>query len=123
MLTRFLPLPLDPFLPFSLPFPAGFDTMWVTSVDNYQQDGVIFKGNVRNKDPSAAYAKMKQRLAVSKWKWLQLLCACAFVLVGLCVCVCAGGGGAARGRGAAAARRARPPPPPPPRRASCVVVN
>lgn len=39
--------------------------MWVTSVDNYQQDGVIFKGNVRNKDPSAAYAKMKQRLAVS----------------------------------------------------------
>lgn len=41
----------------------GFDTMWVTSVDNYQQDGVIFKGNVRNKDPSAAYAKMKQRLA------------------------------------------------------------
>jgi hypothetical protein len=39
--------------------------MWVTSVDNYQQDGVIFKGNVRNKDTSAAYAKMKQRLAVS----------------------------------------------------------
>jgi hypothetical protein len=39
--------------------------MWVTSVDNYQQDGVIFKGNVRNKDPAAAYAKMKQRLAVS----------------------------------------------------------
>jgi hypothetical protein len=39
--------------------------MWVTSVDNYQQDGVVFKGNVRNKDPSAAYAKMKQRLAVS----------------------------------------------------------
>lgn len=39
--------------------------MWVTSVDNYQQDGVIFKGNVRNKDPSVAYAKMKQRLAVS----------------------------------------------------------
>lgn len=38
--------------------------MWVTSVDNYQQDGVVFKGNVRNKDPSAAYAKMKQRLAV-----------------------------------------------------------
>jgi hypothetical protein len=39
--------------------------MWVTSVDNYQQDGVIFKGNVRSKDPSAAYDKMKQRLAVS----------------------------------------------------------
>lgn len=39
--------------------------MWVTSVDNYQQDGVIFKGNVRNKDTGAAYAKMKQRLAVS----------------------------------------------------------
>ena len=44
---------------------SGFDTMWVTSVDNYQQDGVIFKGNVRNKDPAAAYAKLKQRLAVS----------------------------------------------------------
>lgn len=38
--------------------------MWVTSVDNYQQDGVIFRGNVRNKDTGAAYAKMKQRLAV-----------------------------------------------------------
>lgn len=43
--------------------------MWVTSVDNYQQDGVVFKGNVRNKDPSAAYAKMKQRLAVSFAAW------------------------------------------------------
>lgn len=42
----------------------GFDTMWVTSVENYQQDGVVFKGNVRSKDPAAAYAKMKQRLQV-----------------------------------------------------------
>ncbi|WIA17696.1 hypothetical protein OEZ85_009213 [Tetradesmus obliquus] len=40
----------------------GFDTMWVTSVENYEQDGVVFKGNVRSKDPREAYAKLKQRL-------------------------------------------------------------
>lgn len=42
----------------------GFDTMWVTSVDNYQADGVVFKGNVRAKDPAVAYAKMRDRLKV-----------------------------------------------------------
>eukprot|EP00878_Enallax_costatus_P024670 GHUV01026347.1.p1 GENE.GHUV01026347.1~~GHUV01026347.1.p1 ORF type:complete len:370 (+),score=121.97 GHUV01026347.1:911-2020(+) len=36
--------------------------MWVTSVDNYQQDGVVFKGNIRSKDPKVAYAKLKKRL-------------------------------------------------------------
>ncbi|KAL6751736.1 hypothetical protein V8C86DRAFT_652543 [Haematococcus lacustris] len=40
----------------------GFDTFWVTSVSNYQEDGVIFKGNVRGKNPGLAYAKMKDRL-------------------------------------------------------------
>jgi hypothetical protein len=28
------------------------------------QDGVVFKGNVRSKDPREAYAKLKQRLQV-----------------------------------------------------------
>ncbi|KAJ9523354.1 hypothetical protein QJQ45_005399 [Haematococcus lacustris] len=50
----------------------GFDTFWVTSVSNYQEDGVIFKGNVRGKNPGLAYAKMKDRLKV----WLS----CAFLL-------------------------------------------
>jgi hypothetical protein len=57
---------------------AGIDTMWVTSVDNYQADGVIFKGNVRGKDPASSYAKMKQRLAVR---------CCAFAECAL-VCFC-----------------------------------
>jgi hypothetical protein len=39
--------------------------MWVTSVENYQQDGVVFKGNVRGKSPAASYAKLKQRLKVT----------------------------------------------------------
>lgn len=46
----------------------GFDTMWVTSVENYQENGVVFKGNVRAKDPAAAYQKMKERLKVGvRW--------------------------------------------------------
>lgn len=40
----------------------GFDTFWVTSVENYQADGVVFKGNVRGKDPQAAYLKMQGRM-------------------------------------------------------------
>lgn len=40
----------------------GFDTFWVTSVDNYGHDGVVFKGNVRGRDPAVSYAKMKERL-------------------------------------------------------------
>ncbi len=42
----------------------GYDTMWVTAVDNYGADGVVFKGNVRAKDPAAAYTKLKERLKV-----------------------------------------------------------
>lgn len=42
----------------------GFDTFWVTSVDNYGHDGVVFKGNVRGRDPAVSYAKMKERLQV-----------------------------------------------------------
>ena len=44
----------------------GFDTFWVTSVDNYDQDGVVFKGNVRGRDPAAAFEKMKQRMKVRR---------------------------------------------------------
>ncbi|KAF8055831.1 EGY2 [Scenedesmus sp. PABB004] len=40
----------------------GYDTMWVTSVENYQEAGVVFKGNVRAKDAATAYAKMRARL-------------------------------------------------------------
>eukprot|EP00879_Flechtneria_rotunda_P029446 GHRR01031853.1.p1 GENE.GHRR01031853.1~~GHRR01031853.1.p1 ORF type:complete len:370 (+),score=107.16 GHRR01031853.1:447-1556(+) len=36
--------------------------MWVISVENYEGSGVVFKGNVRAKDPAAAYAKMKKKL-------------------------------------------------------------
>lgn len=43
----------------------GYDTLWVTSVDNYQENGVVFKGNLRTKDPAAAYEKMKAKLKVS----------------------------------------------------------
>lgn len=42
----------------------GFDTFWVLSVENYEQDGVVFKGNVRGRDPAVSYAKMKDRLKV-----------------------------------------------------------
>lgn len=46
------------------------------SVENYEQEGVIFKGNVRGKSPEATYAKMKDRLKVG---------AClAYVLVPVC---------------------------------------
>lgn len=60
----------------------GFDTMWVTSVDNYQQDGVVFKGNVRAKDPKVAYDRLKQRLQVSALGlrgYGMLLCSTALV--------------------------------------------
>ncbi|GBF98071.1 peptidase M50 [Raphidocelis subcapitata] len=40
----------------------GYNTLWVTSVDNYQESGVVFKGNLRAKDPAAAYEQMKERL-------------------------------------------------------------
>jgi hypothetical protein len=34
------------------------------SVENYEGDGVLFQGNVRGKDPSVSYAKMRERLKV-----------------------------------------------------------
>ncbi|KAG2430753.1 hypothetical protein HYH02_013592 [Chlamydomonas schloesseri] len=40
----------------------GFDTFWVTSVDNYGHDGAVFKGNVRGRDPAVSYQKMRDRL-------------------------------------------------------------
>jgi len=47
----------------------GFDSFWVTSVENYEADGVIFKGNVRGKDPATSYAKMNERLQVRARGW------------------------------------------------------
>ena len=42
----------------------GFDTFYVTSVENYQSDGVVFKGNIRGKDPQASYQKLATRMKV-----------------------------------------------------------
>lgn len=39
----------------------GIDTLFVTSVENYGQSGVLFKGNLRG-DPSRAYTKLSARL-------------------------------------------------------------
>jgi hypothetical protein len=47
------------------------------------QDGVVFKGNVRSKDPRAAYAKLKQRLQVrhaTHWYY----CMLCHILLGCC---------------------------------------
>lgn len=40
----------------------SFDTFYVTSVENYQQDGVVFKGNTRGKDIQASFDKLQSRL-------------------------------------------------------------
>ncbi|KAG2483904.1 hypothetical protein HYH03_017226 [Edaphochlamys debaryana] len=40
----------------------GFDTFWVSSVDNYGHEGVVFKGNVRGRDPAVSYSKMRERM-------------------------------------------------------------
>ena len=42
----------------------GFDTFFVTSVENYEAAGVLFKGNLRG-DPAKAYSRMAARLLVS----------------------------------------------------------
>ena len=42
----------------------GFDTLFVTSVENYQADGVLFKGNLRG-DAAAVYERLAARLKVS----------------------------------------------------------
>ena len=39
----------------------GLDTLFVTSVENYGQSGVLFKGNLRG-DPARAYTKLSARL-------------------------------------------------------------
>lgn len=39
----------------------SFDTFFVTSVENYQANGVLFKGNVRG-DPAKGFSKLKYRL-------------------------------------------------------------
>ncbi len=39
---------------------------WARSVENYEGDGVVFQGNVRGKDPSASYQRMKERLMVRR---------------------------------------------------------
>ena len=44
----------------------GYDTLWVTSVDNYQESGVVFKGNLRTKDPAVAYERMREKLKVRR---------------------------------------------------------
>lgn len=40
----------------------SFDTFYVTSVENYEQDGVVFKGNTRGKDVQASFEKLQSRL-------------------------------------------------------------
>lgn len=45
----------------------GYDSFFVTSVENYQQNGVLFKGNLRG-DPSKAYSKLALRLQVRPQK-------------------------------------------------------
>lgn len=44
----------------------GFDTFFVTSTENYQADGVLFKGNLRG-DPDESFKKMERRLNVRLW--------------------------------------------------------
>ena len=41
----------------------SFDTFYVTSVENYQEDGVVFKGNTRGKDIQLSFDKLQTRLA------------------------------------------------------------
>lgn len=36
----------------------------ITSVENYQDSGVVFQGNVRGKDIAEVYKKMQERLLV-----------------------------------------------------------
>ncbi len=43
----------------------GFDTFYVTSVENYQANGVLFKGNLRGCSPAEAYARTAKRFQVT----------------------------------------------------------
>lgn len=42
----------------------GFDTFFVTKTENYEADGVLFKGNLRG-DPKESYATMQRRCKVT----------------------------------------------------------
>ena len=42
----------------------GFDTFYVTSVENYQANGVLFKGNLRGRSPAESYKRTAARLKV-----------------------------------------------------------
>ena len=39
----------------------SFDAFFVTETENYEANGVLFRGNLRG-DPAAAYEKMQRRL-------------------------------------------------------------
>ena len=42
----------------------GFDTFYVTSVENYQANGVLFKGNLRGRSAAESYTRTAARLKV-----------------------------------------------------------
>ena len=42
----------------------GFDTFYVTSVENYQANGVLFKGNLRGRSVAESYSRTSARLKV-----------------------------------------------------------
>ena len=43
----------------------GFDTFYVTAVENYQANGVLFKGNLRGRSPADSYARTAKRFQVT----------------------------------------------------------
>ena len=42
----------------------GFDTFYVTGVENYQANGVLFKGNLRGRSAAESYTRTAARLKV-----------------------------------------------------------
>lgn len=43
----------------------GFDTFYVTSAENYQANGVLFKGNLRGRSPAESYTRTAKRFQVT----------------------------------------------------------
>lgn len=43
----------------------GFDTFYVTGVENYEANGVLFKGNLRGRSPADAFARTSKRFQVT----------------------------------------------------------
>lgn len=43
----------------------GFDTFYVTSTENYQANGVLFKGNLRGRSASDSYTRTAKRFQVN----------------------------------------------------------